>query len=179
MKYLTPPLSDRKRMALAAGGLFSTAGDLSRIYRMILNGGELDGKRYLKAETLKQMTTNQTGDMKVSFSDGMHMGLGFHLVNEPQGVTAALSSGSFGHGGAYGTQAWMDPTRGLGIVLLIQRANCPTPTSQTCGRRCRKRQWRCTGRPRVRQKTGRRKIEDLRNEQAVRGGECDHGRDAY
>ncbi|WP_050030161.1 serine hydrolase domain-containing protein [Verrucomicrobium sp. BvORR034] len=125
VKYLTPPLSDRKRMALAAGGLFSTAGDLSRIYRMILNGGELDGKRYLKTETLKQMTTNQTGDMKVSFSDGMHMGLGFHIVNEPQGVTAALSPGSFGHGGAYGTQAWIDPTRGLGIVLLIQRANLP------------------------------------------------------
>lgn len=125
VKYLTPPLSDRKRMALAAGGLFSTAGDLARIYRMILNGGELDGKRYLKTETLKQMTTNQTGDMKVSFSDGMHMGLGFHIVNEPQGVTAALSPGSFGHGGAYGTQAWIDPTRGLGIVLLIQRANLP------------------------------------------------------
>ncbi|HSJ03078.1 MAG TPA: serine hydrolase domain-containing protein [Verrucomicrobium sp.] len=125
VKYLTPPLSDRKRMALAAGGLFSTAGDLAHLYQMVLNGGQLNGKRYLKAETLKRMTTNQTGDMKVSFADGMHMGLGFHIVNDPQGVTADLSPGSFGHGGAYGTQAWIDPVRGLGIVLLIQRANLP------------------------------------------------------
>jgi len=40
-------------------------------------------------------------------------------------VTEALSPGSFGHGGAYGTQAWIDPVRGLAIVLLIQRAGLP------------------------------------------------------
>jgi CubicO group peptidase (beta-lactamase class C family) len=71
------------------------------------------------------METNQTGDLKVSFSDGMHMGLGFHIVNTPMGVTESLSPGSFGHGGAYGTQAWIDPTRKLAIVLLIQRAGLP------------------------------------------------------
>jgi CubicO group peptidase (beta-lactamase class C family) len=125
VRYLTTPLSDRKRMPLAAGGLFSTGRDLAKMYQMILNGGELDGKRYLKTATLKEMTTNQTGEMKVSFTPGMHMGLGFHIVHEPQGVTAALSPGSYGHGGAYGTQAWIDPVRGLGIVLLIQRAGLP------------------------------------------------------
>jgi CubicO group peptidase (beta-lactamase class C family) len=124
--YLSPILGDKKRMPLPAGGLFSCAPDLARIYQMLLNEGELDGKRYLKAETLKLMTTNQLGDMeKVSFAPGMHMGLGFHIVNEPQGVTESLSKGSFGHGGAYGTQAWMDPVRGLGMVLLIQRAGLP------------------------------------------------------
>ncbi|MBL9116196.1 MAG: beta-lactamase family protein [Verrucomicrobiaceae bacterium] len=124
--YLSPILGDKKRMPLPAGGLFSCAPDLARIYQMLLNEGELDGKRYLKSETLKLMTTNQLGDMeKVSFAPGMHMGLGFHIVNEPQGVTESLSKGSFGHGGAYGTQAWMDPVRRLGIVLLIQRAGLP------------------------------------------------------
>lgn len=117
--------TDRNRMPVPAGGLFSTAHDLSRIYRMVLNSGELEGRRYLKAETLKLMRRNHTGDLKVSFADGMHMGLGFHVVNEPVGVTAALSRGSFGHGGAYGTQAWLDPVRRLGIVLLIQRAGLP------------------------------------------------------
>ena len=125
IKYLTPPLSDRKRMPLAAGGIFSCATDLAKIYQMVLNGGILDGKRYLKEETLKTMTTSQLGDMKVSFADGMAMGLGFHIVSTPTGVTEALSPGSFGHGGAYGTQAWIDPTRGLAIVLLIQRAGLP------------------------------------------------------
>lgn len=123
--YLSPKLTERTRMPLAAGGLFSCAADLARIYQMVLNGGTLNGRRYLKEETLKQMTTNQTGDMKVSFSDGMHMGLGFHIVNTPMGVTESLSPGSFGHGGAYGTQAWMDPVRKLAIVLLIQRAGLP------------------------------------------------------
>lgn len=125
IKFLSPSLSDRKRMPLAAGGLFSCAPDLAKIYQMVLNGGMLNGRRYLKEETLKQMTTSQLGDMKVSFADGMAMGLGFHIVNTPMGVTESLSPGSFGHGGAYGTQAWIDPVRGLAIVLLIQRAGLP------------------------------------------------------
>ena len=112
-------------MALPAGGLFSTAADLARIYQMVLNGGTLNSHQFLKPETLKQMTSNQTGDLKVSFSDGMHMGLGFHIVNTPMGVTESLSPGSFGHGGAYGTQAWIDPVKKLAIVLLIQRAGLP------------------------------------------------------
>lgn len=122
---LSPDLSRKDRMALPAGGLFSCASDLARIYQMVLNGGTLDGHRYLKEETLKLMTTNQTGDMKVSFSEGMHMGLGFHIVNTPTGVTESLSPGSFGHGGAYGTQAWIDPVKKLAIVLLIQRSGLP------------------------------------------------------
>jgi CubicO group peptidase (beta-lactamase class C family) len=44
-------------------------------------------------------------------------------VKEPQGITASLSPGSCGHGGAYGTQAWIDPTKGLIYVLMIQRSN--------------------------------------------------------
>jgi CubicO group peptidase (beta-lactamase class C family) len=120
------PLSDRRRTAIPAGGLFSTAEDLTQLYQMILLGGELDGRRYLKAETLRLMATNQLGDLpKVSFAPGMHMGLGFHLVHAPQGVTESLSPGSFGHGGAYGTQAWIDPVRRRAYILLIQRTDLP------------------------------------------------------
>lgn len=133
VKYLSVPLSDRKRMPLAAGGLFSTADDLVKIYQMVLNGGLAEGKRYLKEETLKNMTASQMGEMKVSFADGMHMGLGYHIVNKPQGATAALSPGSFGHGGAYGTQAWIDPTKKLIMVLLIQRAGINGDTSDMRG----------------------------------------------
>ena len=121
--HLSRPLTNIKRMPMPAGGLFSTASDLVKVYQMIINGGTLNGHRYLKEETLKKMTTNQLGDMRVSFTEGMNMGLGFHIVKTPQGVTEALSLGSFGHGGAYGTQAWMDPQRKLIMVLLIQRAD--------------------------------------------------------
>ena len=91
---------------------------------MLLNEGELGGKSTLKAATLKQMTSNQLGDLpKVSFAPGMHMGLGFHIVNAPQEVTESLSVGTFGHGGAFGTQAWIDPVKKRAYVLLIQRVD--------------------------------------------------------
>ncbi len=118
------PLQNRARTAIPAGGLFSTANDLAQLCQMILRGGELDGHRFLRPETLKLMATNQLGEMpKVSFAEGMRMGLGFHVVGTPIGVTESLSPGSFGHGGAYGTQAWIDPVRRQAYVLLIQRTD--------------------------------------------------------
>ena len=118
------PLHNPKRTPLPAGGLFSCAKDLGKLYQMLLNDGQLNGKRYLKASTLKQMATNQLGDLpKVSFAPGMHMGLGFHVVHQPQEVTESLSVGTFGHGGAYGTQAWIDPVKKRAYVLLIQRTD--------------------------------------------------------
>lgn len=122
IKYLTPPYSSKKRAPLAAGGLFSTAHDLLKLYTMLLNGGEVNGKRYLSKESLALMTQNHTGDMKAGFTDGMGMGLGFQVVREPTGVTAMLSPGTYGHGGAHGTQGWIDPVKKTIHILLIQRA---------------------------------------------------------
>jgi CubicO group peptidase (beta-lactamase class C family) len=51
--------------------------------------------------------------------------LGWCVVCEPQGVSAELSAGSFGHGGAFGTQAWVDPVRQRIYILMVQRANFP------------------------------------------------------
>ncbi len=120
------PYSDPSRTAIPAGGLWSTGEDIAKFCRMMLNKGELEGRRVLKAETVALMTRNQLGDMpKVSFTPGMAMGLGFHVVREPQGVSESLSAGSFGHGGAHGTQMWIDPVRQRAYVLLVQRANFP------------------------------------------------------
>jgi CubicO group peptidase (beta-lactamase class C family)/glyoxylase-like metal-dependent hydrolase (beta-lactamase superfamily II) len=107
------------------GGLFSTASDYARFCQMILRGGELDGKRYLKPDTVKLMATIQTGDLKTGFTPGNGWGLGWCVVREPQGVTAMLSPGTFGHGGAYGTQAWIDPGTKRIYILMVQRANFP------------------------------------------------------
>lgn len=122
IKYLTPPFSNRKRTPLAAGGLFSTAGDLLKLYTMFLNGGQADGRRILSTAAIQEMTTLQSGDLKTGFTEGMGMGLGFHIVREPIGVTAMLSPGTYGHGGAHGTQGWIDPERKVIYILLIQRA---------------------------------------------------------
>jgi CubicO group peptidase (beta-lactamase class C family) len=121
IRYLTKPYSNKKRAPLAAGGLFSTAEDLLKLYQMILDGGVIGKKRLLRPETIQLMTTNHTGEIKAGFSEGMGMGLGFQVVRQPAGVTAMLSPGTFGHGGAHGTQGWIDPTTKTIYILLIQR----------------------------------------------------------
>lgn len=119
------PITSKERYPRANGGLFSTAEDYGKFARMILRGGELDGRRYLKEESVKQMTTVQSGDLKTGFTPGNGWGLGWCVTCEPQGVTAAVSPGTFGHGGAFGTQAWIDPVKGRAYVMLVQRANFP------------------------------------------------------
>jgi CubicO group peptidase (beta-lactamase class C family) len=49
--------------------------------------------------------------------------LGWCVVQQPQGITAMLSAGTCGHGGAYGTQAWIDPVKQVIYVLMVQRSN--------------------------------------------------------
>src|SRR5204863_5242810 len=85
------------------------------------NGGQLDGKRVLSEKAVAEMTKVQTGDIKTGFVEGMGFGYGWAVVREPKGVTAMLSAGTYGHGGAFGTQGWIDPKQDLFAVLLIQR----------------------------------------------------------
>jgi CubicO group peptidase (beta-lactamase class C family) len=113
--------SAKDRYPLANGGLFSTAPDYAKFSQMILRGGESGGKRYLKEESVRQMTTVQSGDLVTGFTPGNAWGLGWCVVREPQGVSAALSRGSFGHGGRNGTQAWIDPVKNRIYLLMIQR----------------------------------------------------------
>jgi CubicO group peptidase (beta-lactamase class C family) len=106
-----------------SGGLFSTAHDLDRFYQAILNGGELDGQRIVSAAGVREMTNIQTGDIVTGFTPGNGWGLGWCVVRDPQGVTGALSPGTFGHGGAFGTEGWVDPVKQRIYVLLFQRSD--------------------------------------------------------
>ncbi|MGI9445035.1 MAG: serine hydrolase domain-containing protein [Rubripirellula sp.] len=109
-----------------SGGLFSTARDMFRFYQMILSGGQLRrGDRIVSEQAVKEMTQPQTGDLVTGFTPGNCWGLGWCIVREPQGVTESLSSGTFGHGGAFGTQGWVDPETQTIYVLMIQRADLP------------------------------------------------------
>ena len=122
IRYLTEPYSSKKRAPLAAGGLFSTAEDLMKLYQMLLDGGVVKKKRLISEESLQLMIRNHTGELKAGFADGMGMGLGFQIVVKPVGVTTTLSAGTYGHGGAHGTQGWIDPVTRSIHILLIQRA---------------------------------------------------------
>jgi CubicO group peptidase (beta-lactamase class C family) len=116
----------RQRYPAANGGLFSTAPDYGRFCRMILNDGTLDGRTYLKPESVRQMTSLQSGEkIQTGFTPGNGWGFTWCVVRQPQGVSEKLSPGSFGHGGAFGTQAWIDPKKGVAYVLMTQRANFP------------------------------------------------------
>lgn len=116
--FLGPP---EQRAPNPSGGLFSTARDTFRFWQMLLNGGELDGVRILSKESVALMTRPITGEMRAGFVPGSAWALGVGVVASPTGVTAMLSSGSFGHGGVYGTQVWVDPQRKAIFLLLIQQ----------------------------------------------------------
>ncbi len=107
---LTYPLTDRaQRFPMPAGGLFSTAADIARFYRMLLSGGELDGRRYLSEAAVRELTRRQTpADFKESY------GLGF-----------GVGGTTFGHGGAYSTNTTADTERNLIMVWLVQHAGFP------------------------------------------------------
>jgi CubicO group peptidase (beta-lactamase class C family) len=118
-------LVPQPRHPVPAGGLVSSGHDLARFYRMMLRKGELDGVRILSSKSVDEMTRLQTGDLPTGFVEGMGFGYGWAVVRQPQGVTAMLSPGSYGHGGAFGTQGWIDPKRDLFMILLIQRTGLP------------------------------------------------------
>jgi CubicO group peptidase (beta-lactamase class C family) len=69
------------------------------------------------------MTSLQSGDLQTGFTPGNGWGLGFCLVREPQGPTQMVSAGTFGHGGAFGTQSWADPAHEMIFILMVARQN--------------------------------------------------------
>ena len=133
-----PPRADygqRDRPPLGNGGLYSTAPDYAQLARMLLAGGSLDGRRYLSDAAIKRLSTPQTGDMPTGFFQNdtygnrganYGWGIGTCVLRAPHdGVAAMLSPGTYGHGGAWGTQAWIDPVKGAGYILMVQRSNFP------------------------------------------------------
>jgi CubicO group peptidase (beta-lactamase class C family) len=110
---------------IPAGGLVSCGEDLAKLYRMMLNKRELNGKRILSEKSVAEMTRLQTGEINTGFVKGMGYGYGWAYVREPQGVTGMLAPGTYGHGGAFGTQGWIDPTNDVFVILLIQRTGIP------------------------------------------------------
>ncbi len=115
--------TETKRMPAANGGLFSTASDYAKFCRMLLNEGELNGNRLLSPHSVETMRTIVTGELTTGFTPGNGWGIGCCVVRQPQGVSESLAPGSYGHGGAYGTQAWIDPSKERVYVLMTQRSN--------------------------------------------------------
>ncbi|HEU4625060.1 MAG TPA: serine hydrolase domain-containing protein [Steroidobacteraceae bacterium] len=110
---------DGPRKSFSGGaGFLSTAGDYARFLQMILNGGQLDGKRLLSRKTVELMTTDHLGD--VPFQPGVGIGLGFSVVTNVGERGEPGSVGEYGWGGAYHSTYWVDPREQLIVVYLTQ-----------------------------------------------------------
>ncbi len=131
-----PEFGPRDRPPQGNGGLYSTAEDYGRFCQMLLGGGRFQGVRYLSEASMKLLSTPQTPEtLPTGFFQndtygrrGLNYGwaLGTCVLKAPHdGVPAMLSPGTFGHGGAWGTQAWVDPVKGVAYVLMVQRSNFP------------------------------------------------------
>ncbi len=108
----------------AGGGLMSTAEDYFQFAQMLLNGGVLNGKRFLGPRTVELMASNHVGDMfngKLGRpAQGMGYGLLVGIVQDSVAAGLRVSNGSFGWDGAYGTQTWIDPKEKMVTIVLIQ-----------------------------------------------------------
>jgi CubicO group peptidase (beta-lactamase class C family) len=101
------------------GGFFCTAEDLFPWCQMLLNGGEYGGVRYLSEKSVRELTRKQTGEVKpAGHGAGNFHALAFQEAVEPQGVTAALTKGSFGKGGSGGSMTWVDPSTKTIYIML-------------------------------------------------------------
>jgi CubicO group peptidase (beta-lactamase class C family) len=124
--YFQPP-----NFVSGGGGLVSTVSDYLRFCRMLLNGGSLDGVRYIGRKTLQLMTSNHLPggkdlhELSISlFSEatyaGMGFGLGFSVMMNPALALMSGSVGEFAWGGLASTYFWIDPREELIVVFMTQ-----------------------------------------------------------
>ena len=105
------------------GGLFSTAEDYLQFAQMLLNGGELNGKRLLVPRTVEMMRTAFIPDTLPGRGAGEGYGLSVRVVTNSAARSTFLSQGSYGWSGAFGTHFWIDPKEKIVGVLMSQTAN--------------------------------------------------------
>jgi CubicO group peptidase (beta-lactamase class C family) len=112
-----------------SGGMVSTAEDYVQFAQMLVNGGELNGRRYLGPRTVALMSTNHTGDMvNGQFgrpAAGMGFGLGVQVVEDPAASGLRQSKGSWGWAGAFGTNVNIEPAEKMVTIIMMQTATGP------------------------------------------------------
>jgi len=119
-RHLRGEVHDENAFALggvsAHAGLFSSARDLVRLARMYLSDGSLDGRRLLRPETIARFTSLQDSTLS-------HRALGWEKPNGTNSAGHHMSPSAFGHTGFTGTSLWIDPERGVFVLLLTNRVN--------------------------------------------------------
>jgi CubicO group peptidase (beta-lactamase class C family) len=117
------------------GGLYSTAADYGRFVQMILNHGQLNGVRILKDQTVRDMSRNQTGNVKVRLQPTAEplrskpyplgagedvWGLGFQIAAPSKPAANMRRPGSMNWAGINNTFYWIDPASQIGVIVMMQ-----------------------------------------------------------
>jgi CubicO group peptidase (beta-lactamase class C family) len=119
----TPGWLATKTLLSGGGGLWSTAEDYMQFAQMLVNGGQLNGKRLLSPRTVDLMASNHVRDLYSGISQrvqGMGFGLTVEVVLDSVAAARRTSTGSFGWGGAFGTHFWVDRKEQLVGLLMVQ-----------------------------------------------------------
>ena len=114
-----------RRAESGGGGMVSTAADYARFLQMLLNGGMLDGRRYLGPRTVAYMASDHLGSRVVPGplylpGDGYGFGLGFAVRREVGLASYQGEAGDYFWGGAGGTYFWVDPKTDMFVVFMMQ-----------------------------------------------------------
>ncbi len=124
-RFLTKLMVNRpatRQAVIPAAGISATARDLARLYQALLNGGELDGARILRPETIEVARTPSTnGELDRFLRLRIRWATGFQLGGEQRGpgpMGTLATKETFGHNGSYACLAWADPPRRLAVAYL-------------------------------------------------------------
>jgi len=127
---IDPGMSQTPGLPSGGGGLYGTAADYFRFAQMLLNGGELNGRRLLTKATVDMMRANVLSDAVLNgengigqarFSPAQGFGYDFAVVLDPAAAKRQVGTGSYWWWGIAGTWFWIDPTNDIVAVGIIQR----------------------------------------------------------
>jgi CubicO group peptidase (beta-lactamase class C family) len=119
---------DPARLESGGGGLVGSTHDYARFCQMLLNKGEIGGRRILKPETVRLMAENHIGGLNVAVdgtrpqpgAEAVRFGLDFAVYVDPKSAGLPYGNGTFYWGGAAGTWFWIDPVNDLAFIGMIQ-----------------------------------------------------------
>lgn len=134
LKALEFVMTQDPEFEMGGGGLYSTCGDYLKFVRMMLNGGQGNGNRILKPETVALMSTTSMGKLKLrmlrtalphrtadaEFFPGMSKGWGLSFMINDEPAPTGRSAGSLAWAGLANTFYWIDPKKKVGGVYLTQ-----------------------------------------------------------
>jgi CubicO group peptidase (beta-lactamase class C family) len=124
----TPAWLATRTLFSGGGGLWSTPEDYMQFAQMLVNSGQLNGKRLLGPRTVDLMASNHVGDLFAASAQrnkGMGFGLTVEVVMDSVSANRRESNGSFGWDGAFGTHFWVDRKEQLVGLLMVQESNGP------------------------------------------------------